>query len=68
MVYTDGAAEIFNAAGEELMESGLAAALKETGIADLDFDFNTLERKLLEFSNNIRLPDDLTILRVIRTG
>ncbi len=68
VAYTDGAIEIFNAEGEEMQESGLAAALQKSGIAGADFDFDCLEKSLLQYSNSIRLPDDLTILRVHRVG
>lgn len=68
VAYTDGAVEIFNEAGEEMQESGLAAALKHARVGSLEFDFNRLEESLLQFSANIRFPDDLTILRVHRAG
>jgi phosphoserine phosphatase RsbU/P len=67
VAYTDGAAEIFNAAGEEMQESGLAAVLKQSGIGSEIFEFDRLEEDLLKFNSRIRFPDDLTLLRVRRS-
>lgn len=68
VAYTDGAVEIFNAAGEEMQDSGLVQALRYAQAGTPDCDFDRLEEALLKFSNGIRFPDDLTILRVHRTG
>ena len=66
VAYTDGAVELFNAEGEEMQESGLAEALKRSGIGAAGFHFDRLEEILLKFSNGIRFPDDLTVLRMRR--
>lgn len=68
VAYTDGAVEIFNAAGEEMQDAGLVEALRHANAAAPDFDFDRLEEYLLKYSNGIRFPDDLTVLRVHRTG
>ena len=66
VAYTDGAVELFNAEGEEMQESGLAEAFRRSGIGAAGFQFERLEEILLKFSNGIRFPDDLTVLRVRR--
>jgi hypothetical protein len=43
---------------------GLVNVLKELNYPAHSIDFRTLEEKLLEFSNDIRLPDDLTIIEI----
>jgi PAS domain S-box-containing protein len=68
VVYTDGAVEIFNEAGDEMQETGLASALVRARVGAADFNFDLLEAALLKFSASIRFPDDLTILRVHRSG
>ena len=68
VAYTDGATEIFNAAGAELDEPGLVRMLKRCGIGKMKFHFDRLEEELLRYSTNLRLPDDLTLVRMRRRG
>ena len=65
VLFTDGAVEILNAAEEPLDDAGLVRLLEASGRPRPDL--RRLERQLLEFSNQIRLPDDLTLLSLHRT-
>ncbi|MCI5223529.1 MAG: PAS domain S-box protein [Candidatus Electrothrix sp. AR4] len=65
LIFTDGALEIHDAAGHMLGTEGLAEILLDK----LDYPHSrirmeSLHEALLKFSNNIRLPDDLTLLEV----
>jgi phosphoserine phosphatase RsbU/P len=62
LLYTDGAIEITDARGEELGEAGFVQLLQKAGTAKLDL--GRVEQSLLEFTNQIRLPDDLTLLQI----
>jgi phosphoserine phosphatase RsbU/P len=62
LLFTDGAIEITNAQDQELGESGFLRLLQKVGTAKLDL--GSVEQRLLEFSNRIRLPDDLTLLQI----
>ena len=62
--YTDGAIELCNAQGEELEESGLLRILGESGA--VEGSLAETEKRLLQFTNRIRLPDDLTLLQLER--
>jgi phosphoserine phosphatase RsbU/P len=64
LLFTDGAIELFDKQGQELGEAGLIGLLKESCGAALDLP--RLERNLLEFSNCIHLPDDLTLIAAHR--
>ncbi len=64
LLFTDGAIELVNKEGEELGEPGLARLLE--GFAGSPLDLPGIEKNLLEFSNLIHLPDDLTLLTVHR--
>ena len=61
---SDGAFEIDNARQEQLGMDGLMAVLKQLAYPATPLNMHRLEEKLLKFSNDIRLPDDLTILEV----
>ena len=61
---TDGAFEIDNARREQLGIEGLIAVLEQLGYPATPLDMHRLEERLLLFSNEIRLPDDLTILEI----
>lgn len=65
LLFTDGAVELFDKQGEELGEVGLIRLLDGCGGSPLDLP--RIEKTLLEFSNLIRLPDDLTLLSVHRS-
>jgi len=66
LLYTDGAFEVFNSANVELLENGLG---KIVGAQDLSGGIGALaavEESLLVYSNNLALPDDLTLLSIHR--
>jgi PAS domain S-box-containing protein len=68
LLYTDGATELFDAEEQELGKEGLlrlARAQVRSGQVT-DFHLNQLERQLLTFSNQIHLPDDLTLIKLSR--
>ncbi|MHC1767787.1 MAG: SpoIIE family protein phosphatase [Verrucomicrobiia bacterium] len=63
---TDGALEIVDADGNELGEAGLQRLFGELDFGKQTIDLGVLERRLLEHSNAIHLPDDLTLLSIRR--
>jgi serine phosphatase RsbU (regulator of sigma subunit) len=64
LFFSDGAAEIHNAAGEMLDTDGLIGILKRQGYPATDIDMDVLEEELLKYSNGIRLDDDLTFIEI----
>lgn len=64
LLFTDGAIELVDKQGEELGEAGLARFLENSPEGQLHLP--GIQKSLLEFSNLIRLPDDLTLLSVLR--
>jgi len=68
LIYSDGALEIFNARGEELGESGLRDLVSRTGAdgGDSVTAVTRLEEALLRYSENLALPDDLTLIHLVR--
>ena len=62
LMFSDGAFEIHNARNEMLGIEGLIRILKELNYPREPLDMAALELALLQFSNDIRLQDDLTIL------
>ena len=65
LLYTDGAVEVNNLIGVELGLDGLAA-LAVKSIADGEPDIFKIEEGILQYSANISLPDDLTLLLISR--
>jgi PAS domain S-box-containing protein len=68
LFYTDGAIEIFDAQDHELGRQGLlqlARAQMQAG-RNTAFHLNQLEEQLLRFTNQIHLPDDLTLIKLSR--
>jgi phosphoserine phosphatase RsbU/P len=69
LLYTDGATELFDADDGELGRDGLQKLVREQtkggGFAALDLQ--QLAEELLRFSNQIHLPDDLTLVKLCRT-
>ncbi len=63
---TDGALEIPNAQGAELGERGLQQLLEQLDFSRHDINLSDIERLLLQHSNAIHLPDDLTLVSVRR--
>ena len=64
LLYTDGATEIKNREGQMLDVEGLAGLLSEMGYPGNEVDLPDIEERLLKWSNDIRLPDDLTLLEI----
>lgn len=64
LLYTDGATEITNAAGEQLDIGSLMQLARENASSNKDGALNLtrLEEQLLHYSTRIRFSDDLTLL------
>lgn len=68
LLFSDGAFEIHDAGTALLGVDGLVRVLRGLGYPHAALDFRAFEEKLLEFSNAIRLPDDLTLIELQLTG
>lgn len=66
LFYTDGATELFDAGERELGEAGLARVASDLLRDGTNFRLEELEEKLLRFTNQIHLPDDLTLIKLSR--
>ena len=68
LLFTDGATEILDAAKRSLGAEGLKhLACTQGGRVQIpEFSLATLERHLLQYSNQIRLPNDLTLIKLRR--
>jgi len=64
LMFTDGAVEIHNAAGQMLGRDGLLNILADHGYPGADLAIEPLQKDLLRFSNEICLSDDLTLLDI----
>jgi serine phosphatase RsbU (regulator of sigma subunit) len=64
LLFSDGAVEISNAAGQMLGLDGLIGMLKRQGYPAADLQMEALEEDLLKYSNGIRLADDLTLIEI----
>jgi PAS domain S-box-containing protein len=64
LLFSDGAEEVHNAAGEMLGLDGLLDILKKQGYPQTDIQMDALEEELLKYSNEIRLGDDLTFIEI----
>jgi phosphoserine phosphatase RsbU/P len=64
LLFSDGALEISNAAGDMLGLDGLIEMLKKQGYPAADVRMEVLEEDLLKYSNCIRLADDLTLIEI----
>jgi phosphoserine phosphatase RsbU/P len=64
LFFSDGAVEIHNAQGELLGDQGLIRILKGVGYPASGLQINVVEEQLLRYSNDIRLPDDVTLIEV----
>lgn len=64
LMFTDGAIEVHNPAGEMLKTEGLVGILTGLGYPKADIQIESLQAELLNYSNGIRLDDDLTLLEV----
>ena len=70
LMYTDGAVELFDKADRELGVDGLQRLARqlEAGREAGSFNLKDLEEHLLCFTQQIHLPDDLTLLKLWRRG
>ncbi len=68
LVFSDGAIEVADASEQELGVDGLQRLVKEQQQVNTEGTFHlaALEEQLLRFSNQIHLPDDLTLLKLRR--
>jgi sigma-B regulation protein RsbU (phosphoserine phosphatase) len=64
LLFSDGAVEIHNDAGEMLGTEGLVEVLKSVGYPEAGLRIDALQEALLRFSNGIRLDDDLTLMDI----
>jgi serine phosphatase RsbU (regulator of sigma subunit) len=64
LMFSDGATEIHNADGELLDLDGLQGLLKSMEYPDRPLKIEALQRQLLNYSNAIRLEDDITLLEI----
>jgi PAS domain S-box-containing protein len=68
LLYTDGATELFDDQDHELGREGLLKLVRAQVCAggNSGFHLAQLEGQLLRFSNEIHLPDDLTMVKLCR--
>ena len=68
LLYTDGVTELFDREGHELGQAGLLELVRSQigHVAFAEFHLDQLEEQLLRFSNQIHLPDDLTLVKLCR--
>lgn len=64
LMFTDGAVEINDPAGRMLGAEGLIAVLRSLGYPQSRLKIEPLEEALLDYSQGIRLDDDLTLLEI----
>jgi sigma-B regulation protein RsbU (phosphoserine phosphatase) len=64
LLFSDGVTEVHNARGEMLGVQGMIRLLKELGYPAADLQISAIEKQILIYSNEIRLPDDLTFIEV----
>jgi serine phosphatase RsbU (regulator of sigma subunit) len=67
-MFTDGATEVFDAEDNQLDQDGLVRLAHEQMMLTETHDLNlpTLAEKLLAYSNQIHLADDLTLIKLRR--
>jgi sigma-B regulation protein RsbU (phosphoserine phosphatase) len=69
LLYTDGATELFDSADHELGREGLQELVRGQDPAGAStLDLHKLEGQLLQFTDAIHLPDDLTLVKISRTA
>lgn len=61
-LFSDGAIEVHNDAGEELGVSGLIEILKRLNFPEKEIALRLIDAELLKHSRSVRLDDDLTLL------
>jgi sigma-B regulation protein RsbU (phosphoserine phosphatase) len=64
LLYSDGATEVFRHDRKMLDVDGLAGLITEMGYPAEEVKLQDIEERLLKWSNDIRLPDDLTLLEI----
>ena len=64
LMFTDGAIEVRDAAGQMLGTEGLLGILYSLGYPEAEINIEILQKALLVYSNEIRLEDDMTLLEV----
>lgn len=64
LVFSDGAVEVCDAQGRILGAEGLAGVLRDFGYPAREFQIGLVEERLLQYSNDLRLTDDLTFIEV----
>jgi len=64
LMFTDGVIEIENADGKMLNTDGLMEILGSLDYPRSDIKIESLQRALLNYSNKIRLDDDLTLVEI----
>ena len=70
LLYSDGATEVFDSQEHELGKEGLlklVQAQRSAGGVN-GFDLDRLEAQLLQYSNQLHLSDDLTLIKLRRLG
>jgi PAS domain S-box-containing protein len=68
LFFSDGAIEIHDAANRQLGVDGILSLLERLEYPAQPLSMAVLEQELLKFSNEIRLPDDVTIIEIIYKG
>jgi sigma-B regulation protein RsbU (phosphoserine phosphatase) len=68
LLFTDGATELFDPTDKEMGIPGLERLVRalEQGLPPNSFHLDKLEEMLLRFTDQIHLPDDLTLLKLWR--
>ena len=64
LFFSDGAVEVHNAQGELLGVQGIIRILKGAGYPASGLQISSVDEQLLLYSNDIRLPDDVTFIEV----
>jgi serine phosphatase RsbU (regulator of sigma subunit) len=64
LLFSDGAVEVANAAGEILGVDGLINILRRQDYPEAGIRMKMLEEDLLRYSNAIRLEDDVTLIEI----
>ncbi len=64
LFFSDGAVEVHNALGELLGVQGIIRILQGLGYPASGFPMKAVEERLLRYSNDIRLADDVTFIEV----
>lgn len=66
LFFTDGAFEVMNADGDELDEKPFLRLVEKAKLAQGSDALVCLEESLLKYSNELALPDDLTLIHLMR--